>query len=173
MSPRFRSASTMVRRPPRFGTSCHIRWLDFVMSIGFTRKNVATYSTLPLAFLVARRISVITRLRGSSGSSSPNARPASVSYWPALPKTLPSNAGETFLSMTMRLTSAWAAELQTRSRRPIETNLISPPYEPAEAGPTTEADLKVRLYQFWYVKADLQVRRHEFCVRRGGPSGPP
>ena len=44
-------ASPIVIRPPRFGTSCHIRWLLFDMSIGLTRKKLATYSTLPFAFL--------------------------------------------------------------------------------------------------------------------------
>ena len=34
-----------------FGTSCHIRRLLFDMSIGFTRKKLATYSTLPFRFL--------------------------------------------------------------------------------------------------------------------------
>ena len=53
MSPVARSAGTMVRRPPRLGTSCHIRWLDFDMSTGFTSWNVAVYSTMPLR--VARR----------------------------------------------------------------------------------------------------------------------
>src|SRR5688572_4402032 len=125
MSPSMRSASAIVMRPPRLGTSCHIRWLDFVMSIGFTRKKVATYSTLPFAFLDASRMSVMTRLWGSSGSSSPNARPASVSYCPALPNDLPSKAGETFLSMTMRFTSAWAPEAHTRSMRAMDRYLIT------------------------------------------------
>ena len=40
----------IVTRPPRFGTSCHMRWLDFDKSMGFTRKKLATYSTLPFAF---------------------------------------------------------------------------------------------------------------------------
>ena len=34
----------------RFGTPCHISRLLFDMSIGFTRMNDETYSTLPLAF---------------------------------------------------------------------------------------------------------------------------
>src|SRR5688572_20344668 len=137
MSPRFRSASTMVRRPPRLGTSCHIRWLDFVMSIGFTRKKVATYSTLPLAFRGASRISVMRRLCGASGSSSPNARPASVSYGPALPNDLPSKAGETFRSMTMRLTSAAAVDVHTKSSRTIERYLIDDLLSRLKPAPTS------------------------------------
>ena len=40
-SPWLRRSVVMVIRPPRFGTSCHIRPLDFDMSIGLTMKNVA------------------------------------------------------------------------------------------------------------------------------------
>ena len=43
-------------------------------------------------------------VRRSVGSSSPNARPAIVSYWPAAPNAAPSNAGDTTESMTMRVT---------------------------------------------------------------------
>ena len=46
-SPSYALASASVMRPPRFGTSCHIRPLAFDMSIGLTMKKVATYSTLP------------------------------------------------------------------------------------------------------------------------------
>jgi hypothetical protein len=56
------------------------------MSIGLTRKNVAMYSTLPFAFFGARSMSWMIALCGSPGSSSPKARPASVSYWPAAPR---------------------------------------------------------------------------------------
>src|SRR5689334_25231375 len=38
ISPSFRLAAGMVTRPPRFGTSCHMRWLLFDMSIGLTMK---------------------------------------------------------------------------------------------------------------------------------------
>ena len=65
------------------------------MSIGLTRKKLATYSTLPFAFLGASWMSVMIALCGSFGSSSPKARPASVSYWPAAPKDWPSKAGDT------------------------------------------------------------------------------
>ena len=37
------------------------------------------------------------------------------SYWPALPKDRPSNAGDTFLSMTIFFTSARAAGAQATS----------------------------------------------------------
>jgi hypothetical protein len=53
--------------------------------------------------------SVMMAFSGSFGSSSPNARPASVSYWPAAPNVAPSKAGDTFFSMTIFLTSAWTA----------------------------------------------------------------
>src|ERR1700737_1319700 len=42
----------------------------------------------------------------SPGSSSPKARPARVSYWPAAPKTWPPNAGDGFVSTTIRFTRA-------------------------------------------------------------------
>src|SRR5712671_958032 len=41
-SPRFRSAATMVSRPPRLGTSCHKNPLAWLMSFGFTRKKLVT-----------------------------------------------------------------------------------------------------------------------------------
>ena len=104
--PLSRSAGGMLMRPPRFGTSCHIRWLLRDMSIGLTRWKVATYSTMPLALRGASLMSVMTALRRSFGSSSPKARPVSVSYGPALPKDRPSKAGDTFLSMTIFLTCA-------------------------------------------------------------------
>ena len=49
MSPAPRSISPMVTLRPRFGTQCHISWLLFDMSIGFTTKKLAIYSTMPLA----------------------------------------------------------------------------------------------------------------------------
>ncbi|PYS08115.1 MAG: hypothetical protein DMG17_29575, partial [Acidobacteria bacterium] len=85
-------------------TSCHIKWLLFDISIGFTRKKLAMYSTLPFALRGANLMSVMIALRGSFGSSSPKARPARVSYWPAGQKDWPLNAGETFLSITIFLT---------------------------------------------------------------------
>src|SRR6266850_181798 len=72
------------------------------------------YSTMPRAFFGASLMSVISALRGSFGSSSPNARPASVSYWPAAPKDAPSNAGDTFFSTTIFFTDAWAGGVQIR-----------------------------------------------------------
>src|SRR5215467_481612 len=76
------------------------------MSIGFTIKKVAEYSTLPFAFFGARLISLMIVLCGSLGSSSPNTRPASVSYCPALPKDAPPNAGDVFVSITILVTRA-------------------------------------------------------------------
>src|SRR5258706_8227559 len=64
------------------------------------------YSTMPRAFFGARVISVMRALRGSFGSSSPKARPASVSYGPAGPKDAPSKAGDTFFSITIFFTRA-------------------------------------------------------------------
>ena len=55
------------------------------MSIGFTRKNVAMYSTFPAALAGARSMSLMIVLCGSFGSSSPYTWPAIVSYWPAVP----------------------------------------------------------------------------------------
>ena len=82
MSPSLRCSGEIVILPPRFGTSCHIRRLAFDMSIGFTRKNVALYSTLPFAFLGASLMSLMIVLCGSFGSSSPKTRLAIVSYCP-------------------------------------------------------------------------------------------
>ena len=61
----------MVRRPVRFGTSCHMKWLAFDMSTGFTIWKVVMYSTMPRAFLGASLMSVMMALRRSLGSSSP------------------------------------------------------------------------------------------------------
>jgi hypothetical protein len=63
-----RLAATIVSRPPRFGTSCHIRRLLLDMSIGLTRKNVAMYSTLPFAFFGAKSMSWMIALCGSPGT---------------------------------------------------------------------------------------------------------
>jgi hypothetical protein len=108
MSPKLRSAGMMVRRPPRLGTSCHIRWLALDMSIGFTSWKVVVYSTIPRAFLGAFWISVMMALCGSLGSSSPVALPESTSYWPTLPKFAPMKAGDVFFSMTIFVTFASA-----------------------------------------------------------------
>src|SRR5580765_4380774 len=111
-SPELRRSVLIVTRPPRFGTSCHISPLDLLMSIGLTMKNVAMYSTLPLALRFAFFRSVISEFRKSCGSSSPKARPVIVSYCPALPKLgqtggVPvQNAGDTFESTTTLVTRA-------------------------------------------------------------------
>ena len=75
---RLRRSGVMVIRPPRFGTSCHISPLARDMSTGLTMKKLATYPTLPLT-RGARSMSVMSVLSGSLGSSSPNARPVSLS----------------------------------------------------------------------------------------------
>lgn len=59
------------------------------------------------------------RLRASAGSSSPNARPEIVSYWPAEPNEAPLNAGETMESMTMCL--IWASELDAAAASSMST----------------------------------------------------
>src|SRR5437660_934092 len=61
ISPRLRSATAMVIRPPRFGTSCHMKPLACDMSTGFTTKNEVTYRTLP-SESVAERMSVMIEL---------------------------------------------------------------------------------------------------------------
>ena len=76
---RLRRSGVMVIRPPRFGTSCHISPLARDRSTGLTMKKVAMYPTLPFT-RGARSMSVMSVLSGSLGSSSPNARPVSVSY---------------------------------------------------------------------------------------------
>src|SRR6266481_9320885 len=69
MSPCMRRSLEIVILPPRLGTSCHIRPLDFDRSTGLTMKKVAMYSTLPFAFLCASAISVMIALCESIGSS--------------------------------------------------------------------------------------------------------
>ncbi len=76
---RLRRSGVTVIRPPRFGTSCHISPLARDRSTGLTMKKVAMYPTLPFT-RGARSMSVMSVLSGSLGSSSPNARPVSVSY---------------------------------------------------------------------------------------------
>ena len=71
MSPSFLWGTEMVILPPRFGTSCHMRWLAFDRSIGFTRKKLTVYSTFPFLFRGASLISVMIVLCGSLGSNSP------------------------------------------------------------------------------------------------------
>jgi len=79
MSPCMRRSLEMVILPPRLGTSCHIKPLEFDMSTGLTMKKLAQYSTLPFALRWACERSVISSLCRSPGSSSPNARPVMVS----------------------------------------------------------------------------------------------
>ncbi len=42
MSPRLRSAATIVMAPPRFGTSCHMKPLALLKSTGLVTTNVAS-----------------------------------------------------------------------------------------------------------------------------------
>src|SRR5215831_8985479 len=65
MSPSFLCGTEMVTLPPRFGTSCHMRWLDFDRSMGFTRKKLTVYSILPFLFRGASLMSVIIALWAS------------------------------------------------------------------------------------------------------------
>ena len=57
----------MSMRPPRLGTWCSRMPLDFAMSIGLVRKNVAVYSTMPRAFRGASAMSWMIALRRSFG----------------------------------------------------------------------------------------------------------
>jgi len=127
-SPLPRSMVLMVRRPPRFGTSCQRRWLPFDMSIGFTSWNVAVYRTLPSGSFPSS-MSWTMALSGFFGSSSPKARPRMISNWPALPKDgavcparqgligdcASQNAGDVFESMTIFVTFAWDGGAQASS----------------------------------------------------------
>ena len=65
-------------------------------------------STIPLALRGANAISTITALRGSWGSTSPNARPTSFSYWPTAPNDMPSNVGDSTRVITILVMSASA-----------------------------------------------------------------
>src|SRR5438445_13111324 len=47
MSPCMRRSLEIVIRPPRLGTSCHIKPLEFDRVTGLTMKKLAQYSTLP------------------------------------------------------------------------------------------------------------------------------
>src|SRR5437867_3852686 len=112
------SLRAATRISPRLLTSRSSLWLPFVKSIGLRMKMSIEYSTLPRAFRGARLRSVITALRGSSGSTSPNALPRSFSYcptFPSAPKIRPSKAGDSdrARSMTMRVTCASAAGANT------------------------------------------------------------
>src|SRR5262245_24419820 len=71
ISPSFLWAAEIVTLPPRLGTSCHMRWLDFDRSMGFTREKLTVYSTLPFLLRGASLISVMIVLCGSLGSNSP------------------------------------------------------------------------------------------------------
>ena len=95
-----RRSLVMVIRPPRLGTSCHIKPLARDISTGLTMKNEAMYSALPFAFFGARSISVMSAFFGSLGSSSPKARPVSVSYVMSWPARVP------VASITIRMTRA-------------------------------------------------------------------
>src|SRR5215831_1329919 len=72
------------------------------MSIGLRIITSVEYSTMPSAFLGARSISVMIALRGSLGSASPYARPASFSYWPTLPKLCPPKVGDSTCVISRR-----------------------------------------------------------------------
>src|ERR1700729_997447 len=70
---------------------------------------------------------------GSLGSNSPKARPASVSYCPALPNVAPLKAGEVFVSITNRTTRAEAgtANVAARSTTSASTlrTCMNPPHK--------------------------------------------
>jgi hypothetical protein len=103
----------MSMRPPRFGTCWNRMPLDFDMSIGFVRKKVAVYSTMPRALRGANWISWMMALRRSAGSTSPVIVPAYVSYWPAWPNDWPLYAGETLFVIVSLVTRASAAPVAT------------------------------------------------------------
>ncbi len=107
-SPALRSAATIVTLPPRFGTSCHISPLMFSALEGRISWNVALYSTLPLAFLGARRMSWIISFRSSRGSSSPKAIPVRRLSGPASPKGARVASGSTGVLITILVTRASA-----------------------------------------------------------------
>src|SRR6266851_4786978 len=67
------------------------------------------YSTMPLALRGARSRSVITALRGSLGSISPNARPTSFSYGPTSPNDTPPNVGDSTRVIWIRVMLARAS----------------------------------------------------------------
>ena len=75
----------MMIRPPRFGTSCQRSPLESDRSTGFTTTKLVMYSTMPFAFVGAMPMSVMSALCESFGSSSPHARPITVSYAMACP----------------------------------------------------------------------------------------
>src|SRR4029077_9451616 len=64
------------------------------MSTGLSRYTSIEYSTLPAALRGAEARSVIVAFSGSLGSISPNARPASFSYGPIVPKNVPPKVGD-------------------------------------------------------------------------------
>src|SRR5262245_24093606 len=76
-------------------------------------------------------MSVIRAFCGSYGSSSPNARPVSVSYWPASPNEghtggVPvQNAGDVLVSITIFVTLASDVAVHTRSAAAAHANRVS------------------------------------------------
>src|SRR4051812_43382075 len=117
-SPKAFSASTMVMRPPRLGTSCHIRPLALFMSTGFTMKKVAVYSTLPCALRGARAMSWMMALRGSAGAGSPEARPARGSYCSAGAEIAAPDAAEGAAGQRLVLSSGAESRAAERGRGP-------------------------------------------------------
>ena len=71
-------------------------------------------STIPLALRGANAMSAITALRGLLGSTSPNARPTSFSYWPTAPNDTPSNVGDSTRVITILVMSASANGVHPR-----------------------------------------------------------
>src|SRR5207253_1824185 len=70
---------------------------------------------MPRALRGASWISVITELRRSLGSSSPEARPRNFSYVPTVPKLVPSNVGDCTEVMSIRVMRASAVVVAANS----------------------------------------------------------
>src|SRR5215831_7298197 len=79
------------------------------------------YSTFPSGLRGAKPMSVMTALSGSSGSTSPKTSPTSFSYWPTLPKDLPSNVGDSTRVIEIRVTRASATAVGKMKAKPIAT----------------------------------------------------
>ena len=106
------SLSAPTRISPRLLKSSNSLWLPFVRAMGLRMKMSIEYSTLPRALRGASSRSVITALRGSSGSTSPKALPRSFSYGPTLPSgpnVRPSNAGDSDRAGSMTMRVMWAS----------------------------------------------------------------
>src|SRR3989442_11269443 len=129
--------------------------------MGLRIEKSAEYRTMPRGLRGASSMSVITALRESFGSTSPNAVPSSISYCPTVPNEAPPKAGEVRAVMTSWVIRASAGsvmpESATTSTMKTVLGMRCPPFE----GYESTATLSEHVARFGLVDIQLHIFRQK------------